>query len=83
MRIKQESRELFAAILLAEPSARAMFNTLCNLGAENIRHDYMLCRNEKGSYDRYIDPCVWYANCRGGLFVAMVRHGENDWTLHS
>lgn len=80
---KSEYRLALAMVLRYEPSAREMFRVLRRLGAKNIRPDYMLVRNEQGTYDRLPDLKAWNANCRGGLAVSMLRHGENDWSLHS
>lgn len=80
---KPEYRNLLAFVLRYDESARAMFRHLRKLGARNIRPDYILFKTPNGTYDRATDPGMWYADCNGGLFVAMVRHGESDWSLHS
>lgn len=79
---KPEYRSLLAAVIKAEPEARRMFKLLKGMGAKNMRCDYMLLRMPNGVYERFPDPCAWYAEARG-MFIAMIRHGENDWTLHS
>lgn len=90
VRCKPEYRSLLAAVLMSEPSARDAFRMLRNLGATNMRPEYKFgerkacpCGCANTVCEQVPDPTVWYANCKGGLFVAMVRHGDNDWTLHS
>lgn len=85
-RCKPGYRDLLAATLRAEPSAREMFRKLRNMKAKNMRCDYMLVRQEDGTYKECPDPAAWYAECDtvfGPMFVCMLRHGDNDWTLHS
>jgi len=82
-RCKPEHRSLLACVLRAEPGARRIFAYLVNLGARNMRPDYMLYRTANGNYERAVDPCAWYADCKGGLFVAMIRHSDGEWLLHS
>lgn len=80
---KAEYRALLAAVVKAEPEAKRMLKILLRLGAQNMRCDYMYARMPDGSYQRCIDLSIWYADCRNGIFVALVRHGDNDWNLHS
>lgn len=82
-RCKPEYRMHLAAVLRHEKSAREMFARLIVLGAKNMRHDYMLVRNAQGTYDRLPDLTAWYAECKGGLFVALIRHSDGMWSLHS
>jgi len=88
-RCKPEYRNLLAAVLKSDPSARVMFRHLRKLGAKNMRPDRMytgesICKCGCGNkiQEQSPNPEVWYADCRGGLFVAMVRRGENDWDLN-
>jgi len=89
-RCKPEYRNLLAFVLRYNEGARKMFRYLINLGATNMRPDYMwgarhMCKCGCGNShsDRLPDPGVWYAECRGGLFVAMIRHSDGEWLLHS
>jgi hypothetical protein len=79
---RPEYRDILAAIVKHDPGGRAAVRHMHRLGATNMRPDYVLFRTSNG-YDRAIDPTAWYAECRGGIFVCMVRHGNNDWSLHS
>jgi hypothetical protein len=87
-RCNPNHRSLFAFVLLHNLGARKMFRALCNLGATNIYPDTMLHqtgRNRNGSpeYDRCIDPGAWHASCRNGIHVALIRHSDGEWLLHS
>jgi hypothetical protein len=81
-RCKPEHKDLLVFILLHNPGARKMFRLLCNLGAHNMRPDYITFQTPTGKYERCKDPGAWYADCRGGSFVCMLNR-DGDWTLHS
>ncbi len=89
-RCKPEYRSVLAAVLMSDPSARRMFKILCNLGAKNMRPDYTYsdirttCKCGCGNSYLEMVPVftTWFADCRGGSFVAMKRY-EDGWTLHS
>lgn len=84
-RCKAEHRNLLALVLTMEPQARKMYAILMKMGAKNIRPDHMYVRQADGKYERMPDPGAW--NCQidrcGGMMVALIRHGINDWSLHS
>lgn len=82
-RCRPECRNLLAFLLKNEVGAKQQFKHLRNLGARNMRHDTMLYRLPDGHYERCPDVGAWYAECRGGLFVAMIRRDDGSWTLHS
>ena len=83
-RTRAENRDLLAAVIRSEPGARAAYKHLLRLGARNIRPDYQLSRTATGEYVRSIDGCAWNATAlSAGIHVCMIRHGENDWSIHS
>lgn len=78
----QEARDLLAAVLILERGARKQYKLLMKMGATNIRPDTMLVRGEDGKYTQQLDPLAWNATVRG-MHVAMIRHQDGEWLLHS
>lgn len=76
-------RDLLALIVKHDPGARAVVRLMRRLGATNLRPDRMMFRTVGGKVDEAVDPGAWSATVRGDVYVAMIRHGNNDWTLHS
>lgn len=73
--VRPEDRSLLAAILKAEPSARRCWARLRALRCSRIRPD---------AFPHEYPPTVWGGPCLdGAIWVAMVRHGDDDWSLHS
>ena len=73
--VNPKYRSLMALVLASSAEARRMYKLLGNLGARNMRPDTMF-----GT----ISPDMWYADCRGGLFVCMMRDpNDGSWSLHS
>jgi hypothetical protein len=90
-RIKKDSpaRALLAFVLRNDPGAKRCYKNLMRMGAVNIRPDYILFRLPSGNYDRTPDPGAWnvsipfWNNPNEVFHACMMRHGENDWSIHS
>lgn len=72
--VKPKWRELLNAVIAAEPRAKAMVRTLIRIGARNMRPDV---------FGGEIDPGAWFADCRNGLFVGLIRRSDGTWDLNS
>lgn len=84
-RCKAEHRDILASILKSDKSARAAYAHLMRCGAKDIRPDYMLVRNESGTYDRLPDFGAWnaYIPRFGGMSACMLRGRDGVWFLNS
>ncbi len=72
-RVKAEYRDLFALILKSDPSARRMYKRVMALKVAGGRPEF---------WGRESGFNTWFFS-NDYIFIAMVRHGENDWSLHS
>jgi hypothetical protein len=90
-RIRKDSpaRALLAFVLKNDPGSKRCYKNLMRMGAVNIRPDYILFRLPSGNCGRADDPGAWNArlpirgNLNNGITLCMIRHGENDWSIHS
>jgi hypothetical protein len=70
------------AFAMREPSARRMLRIIRRMNVSNMRPDYMYVRNATGTYDRVPDYGAWNFSM-GKISCALIRHGEDDWSIHS
>src|ERR1019366_5485752 len=58
-RCRPEHRKLLASVIKSDPEARKAYKAAMRLGVEDMHPDYMLIKNEKGTYDQLPDPGAW------------------------
>lgn len=77
----QRERWMFALILLFDPEARKVFKQLKKMKAYDLRLDYQLNRNDKGTYDQNPDPGAWNATVSNYGSICAIRRND-EWSIH-
>lgn len=83
----RETRSLLALVVAMDPAATPMVRKFLDLGAYDIRHDWIWVLNATGKYDQAPDPCAFNATLdafggKNNMGVCLLRSRDGEWFLN-